>query len=127
MSEELIARLRKRMEEDRQCAANSKIVADLLQPQMDAFEACDGHNVYAVRMAVDHRNSVKRDTQYADDLEAAIALLASPPAKPAPADGMRTLRLIADADPGPSSQQSLAHEMALMAKQALSTAQGEGA
>jgi hypothetical protein len=26
-------------------------------------------------MAVDHRNSVKRDTRYADDLDAAIALL----------------------------------------------------
>jgi hypothetical protein len=31
----------------------------------------------------------------------------------------RSLRLIAEADPGPASQQSLAHEMARMAAQAL--------
>ena len=70
----LAERLQKRADQDRSYAKNNTIVADLLQPQMDAFEARDGHNVYAVRMAVDHRNSAKRDTQWADDLDAAIAL-----------------------------------------------------
>lgn len=71
----LCARLEQRAREDRTCAKNSAIVADLLQPQMDAFEARTGHNIYAVRMAVEHRNSVKRDNQFADDLEQAASAL----------------------------------------------------
>jgi hypothetical protein len=35
------------------------------------FEEHSGHNVYAVRLAVDHRNGAKRDAQYAADLRAA--------------------------------------------------------
>src|SRR6185312_16208264 len=69
--DDLVERLRKRAADDRQCAANSAIVADLLQPQMDSFEKRAGHNVYAVRMAIDHRNGAKLDTQNADDLEQA--------------------------------------------------------
>lgn len=75
---ELIGRLRNRAEEDRACARNSEVVSDLLQPQLDAFNQRDGsHNTYAVRLQLDHRNSAKRDRQYADDLEAAIRILAA--------------------------------------------------
>lgn len=75
---ELIERLRKRAAEDRECAANSQVVADLLKPQLELFNVRQNDkpwNTYAVRMAVDHNNSVRRDTRYAKDLEAAIALL----------------------------------------------------
>jgi hypothetical protein len=72
----LIERLLKRADEDQECADNSAVVASALSGQMDAFHARTGHNVYAVRMAVDHRNSVKRDSQYAADLREAAALLA---------------------------------------------------
>lgn len=73
---DLTERLRKRAEEDAKCAENSKVVADLLRPQLEAFEANeDKGNIYAIRMAVDHRNSVERDGQYAADLlEAATTL-----------------------------------------------------
>lgn len=73
---ELVERLEKRAQEDERCAANSQIIVDLLAPQMALFTAREGvWNTYAVRMAVDHSNSVKRDGQYAADLRAAIALL----------------------------------------------------
>lgn len=76
----LIERLRKRAEEDRQCEVNNRIVSELLQPQLDAFDKRDGsHNTYAVRVQLNHRNSAKRDEQYADDLEAVVALLAASP------------------------------------------------
>ena len=75
---DLVERLTKRAKEDRQCAANSAIIADLLEPQMALFRASNPDapwNTYTVRMAVDHANSVKRDTQYAIDLEVAAAEL----------------------------------------------------
>lgn len=77
-TETLIERLLKRAKEDRQCAENSAVVADALSGQMERFESRDEQrpwNTYAVRMAVDHRNSVKRDTQYADDLIEAVAII----------------------------------------------------
>ncbi len=71
----LIERLLKRAKQDRDCATNSAVVVDLLAPEMAKFEARTGHNIYAVRMAVDHKNSVKRDNAFADDLEAAASTL----------------------------------------------------
>ena len=65
---DLVERLRKRAEEDRQCAENSKAVMEALSEQIRLFETREGHNVYAVRMAIDHRNGMERDTRYADDL-----------------------------------------------------------
>ena len=74
--EVLIARLSKRAADDRSYAENNTIVASMLQPQMDAFDRRDGtHNLYAVRLQLDHRNSAKKDMQFADDLEMAIALI----------------------------------------------------
>lgn len=73
--EALIARLEKRAAEDEQCAVNNEVVASLFEPQMQKFEAREGHNLYAVRMAVDHRHGGKRDRQYAADLREAVALL----------------------------------------------------
>lgn len=73
---ELIERLEKRAAEDEQCAANNQAVVDALEGQMKHFDARDGlHNTYAVRLAVDHRHSMKRDLQYAADLRAAIQSL----------------------------------------------------
>lgn len=81
---DLIERLRKRAKEDQACADNSAVIVEALAGQMELFENRNGPawNTYAVRMAVDHRNSVKRDTQYARDLtEAADALEAANPAE----------------------------------------------
>jgi hypothetical protein len=72
---DLVERLRLRAAEDQACADNSKVIVDALAEQMSLFESREGHNVYAVRMAVDHRNSVERDARYAADLLAAIAEL----------------------------------------------------
>jgi hypothetical protein len=72
---ELAARLRKRAAEERQIAENNARVAELLAPELALFEAREGHNIYATRMAIDHRNSAKRDAAFADDLEAAAAAL----------------------------------------------------
>lgn len=58
----------------------TKISDDMnaLEGQMKHFDARDGlHNTYAVRLAVDHRNSMKRDLQYAADLRAALTALQS--------------------------------------------------
>lgn len=73
---ELMERLQKRANEDRQCEANNLAVAEALDDQLVLFEGRTGaHNVYAVRMAVDHQQSAKRDGRYAADLEQAVALL----------------------------------------------------
>ena len=75
-SPDLIERLRKRAAEDETCAVNNEAVAEAFSDQMRLFEEGRGqHNIYAVRMAVDHRNSAKRDRQYAADLLEAIELL----------------------------------------------------
>lgn len=74
--QKLIERLEKRAKEDETCAENSRVVAELLAPQMVLFNAREAPwNTYAVRMAVEHENSVKRDSQYASDLRAVIQLL----------------------------------------------------
>lgn len=75
----LIERLRKRAKEDQTCADNSSVIVDALAGQMKLFEDREGGgwNTYAVRMAVDHRNSVRRDTQYAKDLTEAADHIAS--------------------------------------------------
>lgn len=73
IAEEILMRLRKRIEEERSIAENSRIVAELLQPQLDAFNRRDGtFNLYAVRMQLDHHNSAKKDAQFADDLAALL-------------------------------------------------------
>jgi hypothetical protein len=72
----LIERLRKRAAEDEACAANNDAVADALKPQIDlSHVGKGGHNTYAVRMFLDHRNGAKRDRQYAADLRKAIEIL----------------------------------------------------
>jgi hypothetical protein len=72
---ELVERLRKRAKQEREWSANSALVAELLQPEMDKFEARTDHNIYAVHMAVDHRNDAKKGETFADDLEQAAALV----------------------------------------------------
>lgn len=69
----LVERLRKRADEDQRCADNNKVVAEALSEQMRLFEERAGHNTYAVRMAVDHKHSAKRDAMYASDLREAIS------------------------------------------------------
>lgn len=73
----LINRLAARSKEDRACAANSSRVLELLQPELDRFDARTEYNTYAVRLALEHRNGAKRDAAFADDLEAAIAALSA--------------------------------------------------
>ncbi len=77
-AETLIERLRKRADEDQQCADNDMVIVDALADQMRLFDERDGgYNTYAVRMAVDHRNSAKRDRQFAADLREAADILES--------------------------------------------------
>jgi hypothetical protein len=73
--EALAVRLAKRAELEREIAANSRIVADLLKPQREAFKGREGHNVYAVRMQIDHQRSAEKDDAFAADLEQAVALI----------------------------------------------------
>lgn len=72
---ELADRLLKRAEEDRQCAENNEAVVEALAEQLAAFEARTGHNVYAVRLAVDHKSAAERDRKYEADLRAAAQAL----------------------------------------------------
>ncbi len=74
----LIERLRKYEKEARDTAENCEVVAAAFSDQMQALTDCSGHNVYAVRMAVDHWNSAKRERQLADDLAAVLARMAGP-------------------------------------------------
>lgn len=74
---ELVERLRKRAAEERQIAENNARVAELLSPELALFNAREGHNIYATRMAIDHRDSAKRDAAFADDLETAADKLAA--------------------------------------------------
>lgn len=67
----LVERLRKRAAEERKIAENNARVAELLSPELALFNAREGHNIYATRMAIDHRDSAKRDAAFADDLETA--------------------------------------------------------
>jgi len=68
----------KRADEDRKCAENNEAVAEALSDQMAIFEArTGGHNVYAVRMAVDHARQAKRDRQYEADLREVLALVSA--------------------------------------------------
>lgn len=73
---ELATRLEKRAKDERDYAANNTLVAELLQPEFAKWEARkEPFNLYAVRMAVEHRNSAKKDAAFADDLEQAIAII----------------------------------------------------
>jgi hypothetical protein len=76
--EALAERLLKRAEQERAIAANSRVVADLLKPQMDKFDARDPEqpwNTYAVRMQLGHQRSAEKDEAFALDLETAAAAL----------------------------------------------------
>lgn len=77
MIEALIERLEARAREDDACADNNRAVADLLSPELTKFNARspDGWNTYAVRMALDHRQSMARDRQRANDIREAIAII----------------------------------------------------
>lgn len=95
-NEKLVQRLRKYEKEARETAANCEVVAAALAGQIEALEARTGHNIYAVRLAVDHRNSAKRETQFADDIAAVLSRMCGPgevvvqgwqPIETAPKDG----------------------------------------
>jgi hypothetical protein len=71
----LVERLRKRAAEERQIAENNARVAELLSPELALLEARDGPNIYAARMAIDHRDSAKKDAAFAHDLDAAADMI----------------------------------------------------
>ncbi|MGN7867739.1 hypothetical protein [Paracoccus sp. 22332] len=73
---ELVARLRKRSKYERDIQANNVAVAELLQPQIDAFNRRDGtHNLFALRLALEHKNCAENDGKLAEDWDAAIATI----------------------------------------------------
>jgi len=68
----LVERLRNRAAQEREIAKNSARVAELLAPELVLFKAREGHyNIYATRMAINHRDNAKKDAAFADDLETA--------------------------------------------------------
>lgn len=76
---ELIERLQKRADQIAGYIASSQRVVDLLQPEMDLFNARQGgHDTYTVRMAVDHMSSIRTQNKELADLTDAIAALRSP-------------------------------------------------
>ena len=98
----LVERLRKRADEDQACADNSKVIVDALSEQMRLFESREGHNVYAVRMAVDHKSSLGRDSRYAADLREAAEILSRPqPASTALVERLERERDSVVGEPGP--------------------------
>lgn len=71
---DMLDRLRRRAAEDQECADNSRAVFAALGGQMRLFETRDGaHNVYAVRLALDHKHAMEREDRHAADLREAIA------------------------------------------------------
>lgn len=82
MTDTLVTTLRSYADREREHAENNRVVAELLQPQVDLFddryrENCPAHNTYAVRMAIDHRSSAARDETFADELNLAADTLES--------------------------------------------------
>ncbi len=73
MQDDLIERLRERAAKVRGWIASSQRVVDLLRPEMDKFDARTGHDLYTVRMSVDHKSSIRTQTKEAEEIEAAIA------------------------------------------------------
>ena len=74
----LVDRIAERAKTEHDIAKNSAVVAELLQPELDKFEVRIGPwNTYAVRVAIDHRHSAKKDAAFADDLDAVVAHLRS--------------------------------------------------
>lgn len=76
---DLVERLRKRAESEREIQRNNEAVADALEAQLDAFKRRDGtHNNFAVRLGLNHRSCAKNDAALAKDWdEAADALEAA--------------------------------------------------
>lgn len=71
-SSELVGRLRARAAKVQSHIENSRRVVELMQSELDRFEAREGHNVYATRLAVDHVSAIRTDTkELADWTEAA--------------------------------------------------------
>jgi len=83
-------RLRKRAYEFRRCAENSRVVENALSEQIERFHNNSPHNVYAVRLALDHRDSAASDYKTADDLEEAANILEG--RTPSPSALMEALR-----------------------------------
>lgn len=72
---ELVAKLEAWAKKEDDVAVNSDAVTEALAGQMAAFEARTGHNVYAVRLAVDHASEAKTARKQAALLREAIATL----------------------------------------------------
>jgi len=69
---DLVERLRERAEKIRGHIKSSQLIVDLLQPEMDKFEARTGHDLYTVRMAVDHKSSIRTQAKELADLDETI-------------------------------------------------------
>ena len=71
--DELIARLRKRAEDDRKIQANNEVVAAALKGQRLLFDQGfrNDPNTYAVRLALDHDRCARNDAELAADWDAA--------------------------------------------------------
>jgi len=72
----LAERLDRQADIARRSAESSEILAALLKPEMDKFNARNAPwDTYTVRMAVDHIQSAKRDRQLVQDFTIAAAIV----------------------------------------------------
>ena len=71
LKDDLVERLRERADHIRGYIKSSQLVVDLLQPETDKFEARTGHDLYTVRMAVDHQSSIRTQTKELEELDQA--------------------------------------------------------
>lgn len=102
----LVERLRKRAGEDRAVAENSAATLALLQPELDKFDAEQRFNTYVIRMAVDHKNSARKDGAYADDLTAAADTIEAQARRVEECADL--LAAVVNADPGPKADAAFA-------------------
>ncbi len=78
MTDTLVTTLRSYADREREHAENNRIVAELLQPQIDIFNGREkSHNTYAVRLAVEHQSGAARDEAFADELDLAADTIES--------------------------------------------------
>lgn len=74
---ELIQRLKDRLKEDLECARNNEATFQTMKPEVDKWDAQQPCNLYVVKLAFDHLTNLRKDRQYASDLEKVIEILST--------------------------------------------------
>lgn len=76
---DIIARLLKRLEEERKIKASNEVTFGLLKPELDKFNGPRDLekpvDIYTVRLALRHRDEAANTSKFIDDLVEAITLI----------------------------------------------------